>query len=189
MYKRQVVEALRTGLWVSEIAQQIQVGTKTIREWRQRDPVFDEQYREAETAFIDSLEREAVRRALHGTAEVIVNGGQIVMDPRSSKDDPQPLMRRNYSDGLMMFVLKGRRREVYGDKVETDNRHSVNFEDASVRLQQKLRALAGRGSAPAAIEGATSEGAAQGDGNSAETESGAAADPESDPGAAVEPQP
>lgn len=150
VYKRIILDALREGLWISEICQQIQVGTRAVREWRQQDTHFGEAYREAEEAFIDSLEREAVRRAMSGVADVVIHAGRVVMDPRTAKDPdgPKPLLRRTYSDGLMMFVLKGRRREVYGDRVETDNKHQINFDDARLRLEQKLRQIAQAGVRP-----------------------------------------
>lgn len=146
-YKNQIVEMIRQGLWISEISDQIQVSTGAIATWRQQDRDFDTRYREAEEAAIDVLEREAHRRAMHGVADIVVAAGKVVMDPRTlnDPDGAKPLMRRTYSDGLMMFILKGRRREVYGDRVETDNKHSINFSDARARLEQKLRAITQRG--------------------------------------------
>lgn len=143
-YKAAILRGIREGLWVSEISEQIQVGTAAIAQWRQQDPEFGELYREAESAFIDTLEREAIRRAMHGVADVVISGGRIVMDPRTSgdPDGPKPLLRRTYSDGLMMFVLKGRRREVYGDRLETDNTHKINVDGARETLAAKLRAAA-----------------------------------------------
>lgn len=139
-YKRQILDALESGLWVAEIAQQLQVGVGAIQAWRQQDVDFGARYREAEEKFIDSLERVAIQRATQGVADVVISGGKIVMDPRSKPEDPQPLLRRTYSDGLLMFVLKGRRREVYGDKLETDNKHQINVDGAKDSLAAKLRA-------------------------------------------------
>lgn len=141
-YKKAIIRGIREGLWISEISEQIRVGTGAIATWRQQDIEFGDLYREAESAFVDTLEREAIRRAMHGVADVVIQGGKIVMDPRSDPTDPQPLLRRTYSDGLMMFVLKGRRREVYGDKLETDNTHKINVDGARESLAAKLRAAA-----------------------------------------------
>lgn len=147
-YKKQIIEGIRRGLWISEISEQIQVGTRAISDWRQQDPEFGEQYREAESAVIDRLEQEAVRRAMYGVADVVIQGGKIVMDPRSDPENPQPLLKRTYSDGLMMFILKGRRREVYGDKIETDNTHKINVDGARETLAEKLRRAASAPVAP-----------------------------------------
>lgn len=143
-YKSQIVDGLRNGLWPSEISEQIQVGTKAMSQWRQQDRAFGDLCREAEEACIDRLEQEAVRRAMHGVADVVIHGGKIVMDPRTSDDPdgPKPLLKRTYSDGLMMFILKGRRRDVYGDKLETDNTHKINVDGARESLAAKLRAAA-----------------------------------------------
>lgn len=143
-YKRAIVKGIRDGLWISEISEQIRVGTGTIADWRQQDTEFGDLYREAESAFVDTLEREAIRRAMHGVADVVISGGKVVMDPRTltDEDGPKPLLRRTYSDGLMMFVLKGRRRDVYGDKLETDNTHKINVDGAREQLAAKLRQAA-----------------------------------------------
>lgn len=143
-YKNEIIRGIRNGLWISEISEQIRVSTITIAAWRQQDTEFGDLYREAESAFVDTLEREAIRRAMHGVADVVISGGRVVMDPRTldDEDGPKPLLRRTYSDGLMMFVLKGRRREVYGDRLETDNTHKINVDGAREALAAKLRAAA-----------------------------------------------
>jgi hypothetical protein len=55
---------------------------------------------------IDGLEAEAMSRAQQGVTEAIYYQGDIVGT------------KQTYSDGLLQFLLKGRRREVYGDKQE-----------------------------------------------------------------------
>lgn len=137
--KRRVVEMLREGNWISEIAQQIGVSVDLIRDWRREDRQFDDEYREAENAFVDQIDKEAHRRAFQGTQEYVLHQGRVVLDPVTG----QPMVRRHYSDQLAMFILKGRRRDVYGDKSE----HTValttpeELDDMRKRLEDRLTAI------------------------------------------------
>jgi hypothetical protein len=63
------------------------------------------------------LEDEAVRRAVLGIQEPIYHKGEIVG------------YVNRYSDTLLAFLLKGRRREVFGDKANENN------EDTSVTIR------------------------------------------------------
>lgn len=60
----------------------------------------------AEERFADTLEAEAVRRARDGIDDPIYQKGELIGH------------RKVYSDTLMVQLLKGRRRRVYGDKTE-----------------------------------------------------------------------
>lgn len=86
--------------------------------WRKNDEAYLALFRVAEAHAADIVEREAIRRAVHGYEEPVIFQGQptIVTDEATGKE--KVYTTRKYSDGLMALVLKGRRREVYGDKVE-----------------------------------------------------------------------
>jgi hypothetical protein len=73
---------------------------------RRDDAEFAEAWRGVDTAITDDLEREAIRRAVDGVEEPEFYKGEIVGSTR------------RYSDSLLQFLLKGRRREVYGDRTE-----------------------------------------------------------------------
>lgn len=138
-YKEKICELLRSGLFVSEIAQELNIGVRSIRLWRESDKQFDSDYSDAESHATDSLEKEAVRRAKSGVLEPVISAGKVVMDP----DDPtKPLMIRKYSDSLMMFLLKGKRREVYGDKREVDAKVGIDVVGAKDSLANKFAAAA-----------------------------------------------
>ena len=76
--------------------------------WRLRkaNPEFDQSCRDAIDNAIDTLEAEAIRRARDGIKEDVYYKGEVVGQ------------RIVYSDQLLMALLKGRRREIYGDRVE-----------------------------------------------------------------------
>ena len=57
-----------------------------------------------------TLEDEAVRRAKDGTAKpVLCKGKQVYVDG-------EPLYEHQYSDALMMFLLRAYDREKFGDR-------------------------------------------------------------------------
>lgn len=148
-YKSQIVAAVARGMFLSEICLELDISAKTIKNWRDNDLDFRQAMADAQEAALDRLDREIHRRAFEGVSEYVVAGGRVLMDPASPDPaNPIPLRRRMYSDTLAMFIMKGRRRDVYGDRVETDNRHSVDLSGAREELAAKLDQLAQLGAAP-----------------------------------------
>src|SRR5262249_4082781 len=74
--------------------------------WRSRSPDFSIAWDEALEVGLDSLEDEVMRRAKDGVEEPVFYQGQVVGGTR------------RYSDTLAMFILKSRRREVWGERQE-----------------------------------------------------------------------
>lgn len=99
-------------------------------DWLKKVPGYREAFEEAREKAADLLESEAWRRAHTGVKKpvfshgkraadfVIGSDGQPVKDPETGKLLSQPAFVQEYSDNVLMFLLKGRRREVYGDKAE-----------------------------------------------------------------------
>lgn len=143
-YKQQIVELIASGLFLSEICQQLSITPNTVRNWRAADKSFDEAYTDAESEVDDGLEKEAMRRAKNGVLEPVVSKGQLVIDQNG-----EPLMMRRYSDGLLMFLLKGRRAKIYGDKREITAQVGVDVVGAKSTLESKFAA---------AVAAATSSG-------------------------------
>lgn len=110
-------------------------GVHRVTAWRAReaDAGFAAAWDDAIEDGIDKAEQEAYRRAVQGWHEPVIDKGRLawayerkvdedgkesfspVLDPNGQ---PVPLTVRKHSDGLLTFVLKGRRRNVYGDKTE-----------------------------------------------------------------------
>lgn len=139
-YKRQIVEMTQRGMFLSEISQSLDIAQSTIRRWREQDAEFGQQFEDALSAYMDTVEKEAVRRAVEGIMEPVVSQGRVVMDPQAPG---QPLRVRKYSDSLMMFILRGRRRDVYGDKREVDQKTTIDVTGAKDELARKLSAITG----------------------------------------------
>lgn len=63
-------------------------------------------------------------RAVNGSSHLILHNGQIVREPSTAKDKNgkdipgNPLIKREYSDLLLMFMLKARDRDKYSDRMK-----------------------------------------------------------------------
>lgn len=93
---------------VTAAAKAARISRKTVYERRAEDKDFAELWDDAIEQAADMLEREAVRRAYTGTLRPIYQGGEKVGSVRE------------YSDTLMIFLLKGARPGKYREnhKVE-----------------------------------------------------------------------
>lgn len=137
--KLAVCAMLAEGLFVSEIALELNIRQGLIREWRAKDPEFNQDYIDCESAWIDQIEKEAVRRAKDGVLEPVVSNGRVVIDPR----DGLPMMSRKYSDSLMQFILRGRRRDVYGERKEIEQTTKLDLVGMKEELARRFVVLDG----------------------------------------------
>jgi hypothetical protein len=80
------------------------VSLTTLSKHRYKDADFASAWDIAIDIGFNVLESEAIRRAVMGVKEPIYYKGDVVGE------------LTKYSDSLLMFLLKGRRRELYGDK-------------------------------------------------------------------------
>lgn len=86
---------------------------QTITRWRKDDPDFAAAYDEALEASRDSLESEARRRAVEGVTK-------IKFYPKGHEKAGEPYIEYEYSDGLLMFLLKGERADKFADRVKSE---------------------------------------------------------------------
>jgi hypothetical protein len=115
------------------------VGRRTVYRWlAQPDGKFREVYDEAMEDAIDLVEAEAHRRAVEGTLKPVYQGGEKVGEVRE------------YSDTLLLAILKGRRPEVYRDRREVTGRDGkplvpqqvvVRYYPESMRPPDQVREL------------------------------------------------
>lgn len=126
-----------TGV-ISTAARAANVSTSAVSARRKQDPDFEEAFMQALEDSVDLLDHAARSRALHGTEEPVVYQGQLTpvlevdadgqpvvdivtgraVQAKNPDGSPKWLTITKYSDGLLMFVLKGNRRRLYGDKTE-----------------------------------------------------------------------
>lgn len=126
-------ELLREHGNKTKAAEMVGVATSTVLTHRKDDPTFASEIEAALEGFYDDLEQAAVVRARDGVAEPVfykgVECGEV----------------QRYSDTLMTFILKGRRREVFGDKSQVEmtgkNGGPIALTDTDrARLVEKLLA-------------------------------------------------
>lgn len=95
------IKALAGGLTPAEAAAAAGIGRSTLFDWRRKDSKFADRWEEAADEGIDKLEQEAFRRGVLGTARPVFQGKELVGHVQE------------YSDTLLVLMLKGRRPERY----------------------------------------------------------------------------
>lgn len=120
---------------VSLAARAVEVTPGAVYALRARDAEFAFAYDEAAEAAADVMEAEARRRAVAGVDEPVWHQGVMVGT------------QKRYSDSLLQFLLKGRRRKVFGDKQEITGADGAPLvpeldEDERARRVARLVALA-----------------------------------------------
>jgi len=88
----------------------------------ERSPDYKVAFNEATVIAADALEDEALRRGREGLLKPKFYHGELVMVPKNPAD-PEckvfvPYLEREYSDQLLITVLKAKKPEQYRDRVE-----------------------------------------------------------------------
>jgi hypothetical protein len=92
----------------------------------ERSPQYAAAFAAAMRQGIDSLEDEAIRRAQNGVRRPVMYHGKPVMVPtdpakRAGKKNPKvPLYETDYSDTLMLAILKAKKPDEYREKLSTE---------------------------------------------------------------------
>ena len=100
--------------------------------WLKKDPAYAAAFEIAWQRGADALEAEAVRRAYEGVTKPIFHGGKraidVVQNPDGSLKRDEfgkpigiPAAVREYSDTLLIFLLKGRNPAVFGDRTALEH--------------------------------------------------------------------
>jgi len=126
--------ALATGAAVKDAAKAAGVQPRTVYKWRDKDPLFAEEWQTALKTSLTALEREAARRALEGTKKPVYRGGELVGHVTE------------YSDSMLMFLLKR-----HGERASGEGTLEDQVKGARETLYEKFAsALEGGGAAKAA---------------------------------------
>lgn len=126
------------------------VDRSTAYRLREREPSFADAWAAAEEESADLLEQEARRRAHEGVRRLKFDRGRLITIPLEDaegkpvldKDDKPvmvPYVEHEYSDTLLIFLLKGARPEKYRER--TDVRHSGKI-DVSKLSDDELQSIA-----------------------------------------------
>ena len=104
--RKAFLDSLRKTGNVSKAARVIGAGRQTVYDWRKEDKDFAGDWDDAIEEGLDALEEEARRRAFKGTLKPVFHLGKKCGSIRQ------------FSDTLMIFLLKGGRPEKYRDRHE-----------------------------------------------------------------------
>ena len=106
---------LRATANVSRACEELNIGRRTAYEWRDEDEGFAALWDEAIEAAIDDLEEEARRRAFKGLVKKKFDRkGEPILDPATGEQ----YYEREYSDALMVVLLKAHRPAKYRERFE-----------------------------------------------------------------------
>jgi hypothetical protein len=111
-HKEQFLEEFVKRGIVRDAARAAGIHRTTVYMWLNRDAAFAGAFRDAEQEVSDLLEEESHKRAMGEVRVPVYHQGEVVgYMPR-------------YSDGLLMFLLRARRPEVYRERCERRAGHS-----------------------------------------------------------------
>lgn len=127
------LDGLRETGVISYACKMAGIGQSTAYEWRSNDDAFAEAWKEALEEALDLLELEARRRAHDGLIKKKFKDGEPIIDPETG----QQYYEREYSDTLLIFLLKGGRPERYRERTQME----VTGKDGSALFQPLADAL------------------------------------------------
>lgn len=137
---KEFIDALReSGGNVSRACDLVAIHRRTAYEWRESDEDFARLWDEAVEAGTDDLEQEARRRALDGLRrKKFTKTGVPIIDPMTGEQYEE----LEYSDTLLIFLMKGNRPDKYKDRSDVNlnaNLSMVNLlqEAAKFKDEQK----------------------------------------------------
>ena len=101
---------------------------KTHNKWLAKDPAYAEAFAEAEEQAVEAMEQEAWRRAVKGTRRPLSYKGQPTRDEHGRLN-----VIREYSDVLLIFLLKARRPAIYREHVNARERYATGHGWEAIR--------------------------------------------------------
>jgi hypothetical protein len=107
------VEALAEACTITEACRRAVVGRSTVYEIREADPDFAARWDAAVESGTEKLEAEAIRRAHRGFSKPVWHKGKRVG------------VEQQYSDTLLIFMLKARRPDVYRERFEMTGKNGA----------------------------------------------------------------
>lgn len=115
--------AIRAYPNITEAAKAAGIDRRAHYQRLERDPAYKERFLSAYREGIEALEDAAIRRAQRGVRKLVVYHGAPVMVPKDPNDPEGPkvwLYEREYSDQLMSLLLKGKKPDVYSERVKQE---------------------------------------------------------------------
>jgi len=127
--RQEFIAALEEHATVLHACRIVGVSRNCVYQWRQRDEQFALAWADAEERVIERMEREALRRGVDGVERDVYHQGIVVGQ------------ERQFSDVLLIFMLKSKRPATYRENVKVEHSGSVSHELADMSTDD-LRTLA-----------------------------------------------
>lgn len=122
--------AYRAHMMSTHAAHIAGVGYKTYLKERQQNEAFAVACADVEEHFTQQMEREAFRRAVKGTDKPVVSMGEVVTT------------EKQFSDTLLIFLLKSRRPETYRDNYKVEHSGKIETQlDLTKLTEEQLESL------------------------------------------------
>lgn len=123
------LELLTEGRTVTASAEEVCVSRSRLYQLRREDADFSVAWDEAAQMGADVLEDEARRRAVEGTLRYKFDKhGDALVHPETG----QPYIEREYSDTLLIFLLKAARPDKYRERAKIEH---VGANDGPIQVQ------------------------------------------------------
>ena len=141
-HKRTFLEAFAEVGNISRAAMMTGITRQAVDGWKANDPAFLVEYERAQVESAERLETEARRRAVEGLVRKKFSAkGEPLIDP----DTGDQYYEREYSDTLLIFLMKGanpgKYRENRGTEVNIDNRTQVQADNVILQIIQARQAV------------------------------------------------
>jgi len=127
--REKFLEYLRQTCNVTKACELSRISRRSAYEWRADDESFRADWQKALEIATDLLEDEAVRRAKDGVDRPVYQGGELVGHVRE------------YSDTLLIFLLKGAKPEKYRERFEQRNSGTLTVEHVALTHHQRVARL------------------------------------------------
>ncbi len=123
--KRAFLSAYAGCMTVTHAAEAAKITRRTHYKWLEKDSEYATAFGQAKEEASDHLESEARRRAVDGVEEKIYHKGEVVGT------------KLNYSDTLLIFLLKGVLPHKYRDRVDMAHTGTVTLEQILAESWEK----------------------------------------------------
>lgn len=123
------LEALKDTCNITRSCEAAGLCRTAVYAWRREDPGFFADWKEALEIAGDTLQDEAVRRGVEGVDRPVFQGGEQVG------------MVREYSDTLLVLLLKGAKPEKYRDRQEVKHDGQIDMTVTDLTDEQRVQRI------------------------------------------------
>ena len=132
LHQKRFLEAFEVSCSIQKAARWANIHRQTHYDWLRKDATYPARFAEARERATQTLEDEAVRRAVEGVRRpVLYRGKQVYIQG-------EPLFDIEYSDQLLIRLLEAYNPEKYGRRVEQINLMEMDPDKLSPEMLDKI---------------------------------------------------